>query len=364
MPFSTVPSYSADSEATISSEVPDDIDGSSCFAQAEGTIWVLNTGSTATVGDGVLATRSGTGRWIAVNIGSVASASDWLYGVPQDGSRSIAGTAASLATIVAYSTLELQANAVLPAAAHLITCSTELIMGANSVIHVDGSTNAVAGTQAGAAGAVAGSLAQTGINGASGGNAGAAGGSGNVSTSSTALGGNGGAGGAGSAAGGPGGTAVAPFLAGVGRFKGWECFFEYATSGFAPTIYKPRGGAPGGGGGGGPAAVGSGGGGPGGIMLIRAKKITVSAGALFRAKGGNGTNTSNAGAGAGGGAGGGFITIICNEFVMPPGSAYADFFDVSGGTGGVASGGGTSGSNGSAGRVNLFVGGLLVYSTP
>lgn len=363
MAYSTVPSYQADDESTVSSEVPDTDDGSTCFAISEGTLWVLNTGSTATVGDGVLATRSGTGRWISVSTGA-SSGAGWYYGVPQDGARTVSGTAAAQSTIGAYSTLTLDPAAVLPAAAQLITCSVELVMGASAVIHVDGGTNAVSGTQAGAAGAVSGTLAQTGISGASGGNAGAAGGSGNSSTSSTAMGGNGGAGGAGTGAGGAGGTAVAPFFASVGRFKGWEVLFEYSTSGFGPTIYKPRGGAPGGGGGGGPAAVGSGGGGPAGIMLIRAKKITVDTGALFRARGGNGTATSNAGAGAGGGGGGGFITIICDEFVMPPGSTYSDFFDVSGGTGGVASGGGTSGSNGSAGRVNLFVGGILVYSTP
>lgn len=66
MPFSTIPRYSSDSESTISSEVPDEIDGVTCFAEAESTTWTLNQSSVAAIGPGVLATRSGVGRWIAV----------------------------------------------------------------------------------------------------------------------------------------------------------------------------------------------------------------------------------------------------------------------------------------------------------
>jgi len=46
---------------------------------------------------------------------------------------------------------------------------------------------------------------------------------------------------------------------------------------------------------------------------------------------------------------------------MPGGSAYSDFFNVSGGTGGTSAGG-LPGSNGNAGKVRLYVGGVVVYS--
>lgn len=67
MSFKTKPGYTADTQAEITSSVPDSEDGSTAYAVLEGTSWQLNKTSSATVGANVLATKSGTGRWIRMS---------------------------------------------------------------------------------------------------------------------------------------------------------------------------------------------------------------------------------------------------------------------------------------------------------
>jgi hypothetical protein len=360
MSYRTKPGYTADSQANITAQVPDDEDGAIAFAIVEQTAWQLSKTSVATVGTGVLATKSGVGRWLKLAISQdiSGSSSDWLYGLGLDGARVIAGTAAALTAPVSYTNLELQAAAVLPAASQPIDGSGTLTLRAGSRITCNGN-NAVA--RVGGAAAPAGQLAQATVVGANGGLGNSTGGNGNAAgASSTALGGNGGSGGnGGGQAGGAGGTAVAPVPGTVGRWVGEECIFaNYALS----TFTRGRGGANGGGGGGSVNGDGGGGGSGGNVQQVRFSIITVELGSLFQSIGGNGAAALVALSGGGGGGGGGFWEVFCDEWNMPGGSNYADFFDVSGGLGGGSVSPGGSGVNGSPGKVRLYVAGVLVYS--
>lgn len=360
MSYRTKPGYTADTQANITAQIPDVEDGSICFAIAEQTAWQLSLTSAATVGTNVLATKSGTGRWLKVALAEDAAggSSDWLYGLGLDGARSIAGTAAALTAPVSYTNLELQAGAVLPAASQPIDGSGTLTMRAGSRITCNG-TNAVG--RVGGAAAPAGQIAQATAVGANGGLGNSVGGNGNsAGASSTALGGNGGAGGnGGGQAGGTGGTAVAPVPGTVGRWVGEECVFANYS---IPSFTRARGGANGGGGGGSINGDGGGGGSGANVQQTRFAVITVEVGALFQAKGGDGAAAAVALSGGGGGGGGGFWEVFCDEWNMPGGSNYADFFDVSGGLGGGSVSPGGEGVNGSQGKVRLYVAGVLVYS--
>jgi hypothetical protein len=68
--YRTKPGYTADTQANITAQVPDDEDGAIAFAIAEQTAWQLSKTSVATVGTDVLATKSGTGRWLSVKVGA------------------------------------------------------------------------------------------------------------------------------------------------------------------------------------------------------------------------------------------------------------------------------------------------------
>lgn len=66
MSFQSHPDYTADSQASVSSQVDDSQDGASCWAIAEKTLWQLSLTSAATLSGSALATRSGSGRWLRV----------------------------------------------------------------------------------------------------------------------------------------------------------------------------------------------------------------------------------------------------------------------------------------------------------
>jgi len=70
MSFQTKPGYTADTQANVTAQVPDTEDGAIAYAVAEQTAWQLSKTSAATVGSDVLATKSGTGRWLKIAYGS------------------------------------------------------------------------------------------------------------------------------------------------------------------------------------------------------------------------------------------------------------------------------------------------------
>lgn len=69
MSYRTKPGYTADTQANITAQVPDDEDGAIAFAIAEQTAWQLSKTSVEPLGPEVIDTRSGTGRWLAVRYG-------------------------------------------------------------------------------------------------------------------------------------------------------------------------------------------------------------------------------------------------------------------------------------------------------
>jgi len=64
MSFRTHPSYTADTQANITAQVPDIDDGVMCYAEAQNTYWVLDKSSTRPLGPRVINTKSGVGRWL------------------------------------------------------------------------------------------------------------------------------------------------------------------------------------------------------------------------------------------------------------------------------------------------------------
>lgn len=66
MPYRTKPGYTADTQANITAQVPDTEDGVTCFAIAEQTLWLLSKTSVLPLSPSVIATRSGTGRWLRI----------------------------------------------------------------------------------------------------------------------------------------------------------------------------------------------------------------------------------------------------------------------------------------------------------
>ena len=252
-----------------------------------------------------------------------------------------------------YTTLAINAGISLNLPNYALECSSSLTLAANALITADGIAGAADST-IGALGVTGNHLGVAGTGGGGGGSAGNNGTSAGGSTRS--LGGLGGAGGNnGIRTGGNAGPLGA--TTGLGIFDAFALQWRNGN----PTFVLPSGGTPGGGGAGGAAGAGGGGGSGGALLIVRAKAITVAAGALFRAKGGaGGARTASDGSGGGGG-GGGVVVVICDSWAMPGGSAYADFFDVSGGAGGTSAGG-LAGNPGNPGKVRLFVAGVLVYS--
>lgn len=355
MSYQTCPAYRASNEAEITANVPDDIGGSTCFSSSDATTWVLDPSSSAPLSSDIIATKSGTGRWIRMAVASDSAGFDFILGIGTDGARTVSGTVAALGTSVNYTNLTLDPNAQLPCGGYPVICTGTLTMGANSVARNDGSSVA-ANVQAGGATAPAGELTSNPSNGS---NGGAASGSGTgVAGLGAWIGGSGGQGGAGGVGAGGALGANTPPSGLLGRML-FHLGVLFRPSG---TFTRVNGGQGGSGGGGGAASTGSGGGGGGGGCLIIAKSIIMATGSRISSNGGDGGSNSLANGGGGGGGGGGFVIVMCDDLSMA--DSYASHFQATGGSGGVASGGGASGANGSAGRVFVFVRGKLVYSSP
>jgi len=75
MSFRTHPSYTADTQSNITSQVPDSENGVMCYAELQNSYWVLNKSSAMPLGPRVIATKSGVGRWLRTSglPGSTAS---------------------------------------------------------------------------------------------------------------------------------------------------------------------------------------------------------------------------------------------------------------------------------------------------
>jgi hypothetical protein len=353
--YKTVPDYTATSQAVITSQVPDSEEGSMAYAITEKTAWVLQKTSADALGSNVIATKSGVGRWIKVALStvSVPAYSDYLYGLALNGSATLAANSTPNDSLQ-YSAYTINAGIVLTIPNYALMVSGTLTMAAGAIISADG-TSAAADSTAGAAGIGPGHLGSTtSTAGSSGGSAGASGS--NAGGSTRTIGGTGGNGGNnGPRTGGVAGPAGSIANAGV---------FDVPTLCWRATgasLSLPTGGTPGAGGAGGVSGAGGGGGSGGCLCIVRAGSISVAAGALFRARGGAGGNRTTSDGSGGGGGGGGVFIVICNTFTMPGGSTYSDFFNVSGGAGGTSAGG-LPGSNGNAGKVRLYVGGVVVYS--
>lgn len=411
MTFSTRPIFCAASEGEISLNVPDGENGSLAYATAQETSWQLDRNSGAPLGADYLPTKSGTGRWVRVALANSLPASvvpssrlinttapltgggdlsaDRTLGIsPASGSSAgsmssndfnkLSGLptavgdcffygfgldgAATLAVNTTpgdsrqYTTLAINASIVLSIPNYALECSTSLTLAAGAIIDASG-IDGTADSTSGAAGLAQGHLANSvGPAGGGGGSTGANGSAGAAGTRN--LGSAGGAGGNnGPRTGGAAGTLGA--VTGLGLFDAHA--LQWRSGGNPGALSLPQGGGAGGGGAGGASGPGGGGGGQAGMMIVRAKAITVALGALFRAKGGRGCNRTTLDGSGGGGGGGGVIVVVCDSWTMPNGSTYANFFDVSGGAGGTSAGG-LPGNAGSAGRVRLYVAGVLVYS--
>jgi len=367
MSYRTKPGYTADTQANITAQVPDVEDGAICFAIAEQTAWQLSLTSVATVGADVLATKSGTGRWLRVSLASsAASSADWFYGLGLTGVLSVGAgvTAAALTAATESTTLTIGAAGVQPLGGMPICSSGLASLAAGAILSNDGGNGADNAVTAGVTG-VLGQLggAQPGTGGQGGGSGGGFAGVGlSVAIS---LGGNGGAGGAnGSAdAGSAGGVVTRP----SGSTNGFSfvqdlLFITRTVGGTQAIIVRPNGGAGGGGGRGSglSVTVGAGGGGGGGLVLGRFASLSMATGSKIRANGGRGGNNANLNAGAGGGGGGGCVIVVTNSLSVA--DAMSSHFEALGGAAGIASNGGASGVAGSSGIVRVYVGGVLVYS--
>lgn len=354
----TVPVTQAASTAAVTSDIRPQQSGqvASVATGATVSVWVLDLASAATVGATVLATQSGVGRWLLAGQYSTTTplSEDELWPASVDGTRTSSSGGADpspLASPTCYSTLTIStAGTTLSMAGNRLIVTDTLTVNASCALHNDGSS---ATGQPGGAGASVGEMGfGSAIPGANGGNLNSTGGS-VAAVAAVALGGSGGAGGASGdgAAGGAAPAATAPVATAVGT--PWtRLALEYLGAVLGTTVSKCRGGAGGAGGGGSFTGVGAGGGGGGGLGWIRAKNVVNNG--RISCRGGNGFNASVLNSGGGGGGGGGCLVIWCDTWT---GNAP----DCNGGTGGTGNGTGVAGSSGSAGKVLVFVRGLLAY---
>lgn len=290
--------------------------------------------------------------------------SDALWPYAADGSRSDVGGSASLDRPRTYSSVTLSSSAIVSTAGHRLVVTGTLTVGTGCRLHNDGAASA--SNSGGSGGGVGGQLASA--NATTGGSGGSVASNGSAGTATTnALGGAGGAGGGGSqpSTGGAGGAATVPDASSVGLI--WSAaFLDLMAAWNGSSFTRCMGGAPGGGGGGssGPDnRTGGGGGQGGGIVWIRAKTIVVNGTGIISAKGGNGFSPAGPGGGGGGGGGGGFLVIWCDSFTGPGGANdFAGALSVAGGAGGTATGSASNGTNGSSGKIFVFVKGVLAYS--
>lgn len=325
------------------------------------SVWMLDLASAATVGSTVLATQSGTGRWLLVAQFGASSSFGMgdYYGLGIDSSRTDNGGGAGTAITQPrdYTDWTISNATTIREAGYYCAVRGTLSLAASCIIHNDGFAGSDNATAGGTGAGMAGQIEFSHANGGSGGGATSPGAAGSNQTN--ALGGAGGKGGnsAAAVAGGAGGTATVPNTGSVGRFTYLQAKYLLNSN-----YTQPFGGSPGGGGAGGAANPGSGGGSGGGVVWIAAKNITLASGAKITANGGRGGNTSVGTGGGGGGGGGGVVFVFCDT--MTKVDSYATHFTVDGGAAGTASGGGVAGVAGSAGRVFVFEGGILTYTSP
>ncbi len=343
MSYRTKPGYTADTQANLTAQVPDDEDGAIAFASSEQSTWQLSKTSVATIGADAIATKSGTGRWLKLALSADAggSVNDWLYGLGLVANISVADgvTAAVLTGAVENVNTTLGVGSVQPMGGMPLIGTGTLTIGENARLTNNGSNGADNSLTAGA-GAPGGQL---GTNGAgtggigNGGQGGSAGGdfAESGTTTSPALGGAGGNGGNSSIGeiGSDGGAAARPVSASIGTtsFILDRVFIVRPDSGSNVTWQRMGSGAGGGGGRGlgASSSPGSGGAGGGGPALIRYPRIVLAAGAKIQVNGGRGGNSSLLGAGAGGGGGGGDLTVVCDELEMA--DDFADHLSLSAG---------------------------------
>jgi hypothetical protein len=276
--------------------------------------------------------------------------SDELWGTSVDGDRS--ETAGGIATTITqprfYKNLTLGNATSLSMGGYRLHGSDTLTVGEDCVLHNDGGNSV--GQSAGG-GAAAGELALAAVGGVNGAAINSAGSGSAANAASPAVGGAGGAGGASNVQ--PGGSASTVTLTVTSHGIPWSRMgLEWFVCIFAGTTWnKFRGGAGGAGGGGSLSGVGGGGGGNGGLGWIRFKHIVNNG--RISCRGGNG-GPGGTNAGGGGGGGGGLLVIWCETWTgNPP--------DCNGGQGGAGNGGGVSGSQGSPGKVLVFVKGTLKF---
>ena len=110
MSFSTHPDYTADNEANVTAEVNDSENGSSCWAAAEQSLWVLSKTSALPLGTNVLATQSGVGRWLRVSLAGASSGAtsvvnfDFGSGPPQQTTVQVAVAATWVTASMSFAT--------------------------------------------------------------------------------------------------------------------------------------------------------------------------------------------------------------------------------------------------------------------
>lgn len=316
----------------------------------------------------VMVDQSGMVRTTTAAIALLAATligAGWFFGPGLDGTPSaMSGVQSALTLAKQYISLTLNAAAELPAAGHAVLVRDTLTMGAGALLRNDGGAGATGvANSTGAAGtaAPAGSLGATGSAGGLGGmnGPGSAGNGGAGGAVDDAMGGASGTAGAGTWSAGAASTVTPPVAStrGFVHLEDLTCIISGSVS------QSLTGGAGGPGGGGGASITGGagGGGGGGGLVLVRAKKLVMGAGAQIRANGGAGGSTACLNSGGGAGGGGGCVVVICDELTIT--DTYAAHFKADGGAGGVASNGGASGTAGAQGRVFVFVAGKLVYAS-
>lgn len=286
--------------------------------------------------------------WVGRVAAKLVGLLDEMWGVPVDGDRS--ETAGGIATTITqprfYNNFTLGNSTSLSMGGYRVHVADTLTVGTGCVLHNDGGNST---GQTGGTGAAIGELATGAVNGTNGSNVNSAG-SGSSNAASPAVGGPGGPGGASNVQ--PGGPATTVTLTVTSHGIPWSRLaLEQMVCILGTTWLKFRGGAGGAGGGGSLTAPGGGGGGNGGLGWVRAKHV-VNNGRISCRGGAGGPGGTNAG--GGGGGGGGLLVIWCETWTgSPP--------DCDGGAGGAGNGGGVSGSQGSPGKVLVFVGGTLKF---
>lgn len=287
-------------------------------------------------------------------LASAGNGNDMLYG---GGTINLAegGGTLNLSIDKQYNDITLSGSDLIYTAGYKVFCKGTLTLNAGTNINNDGAQGidqsggtgkAGGGTTLGNSGCVGGAGGGTSSNGQPGNNladaVGARGGKGGDSTSNTGS--------------------TAAVLAPPTNPWVWDYGLRKCTINIFLTDYAMQPGTGGGGSAGSPSTAGKGGGQAGGMTWLSAKNIVMKAGSRISARGGAGQDNTG-GAGGSGGGGGGVVVIWCDSFTGPNGANDFSLVDANGGVGGVATGGGTNGENGDAGKVLIFVKGVLALAS-